>query len=650
MLLNTQTNRMSEVIIFKSSSGSEREQYLSSQLLITPESIGMETRFVSCDMQEHGIWSGVRELILPIVPLIHEERPELLTKHCYELTLVCPEFRSIIPNINPTLTESSLGDEKVRSYPADRAYRTAHGIIDLLTTWSEHKQIGSWLIVCNYFDRASHLAQYFFQHLMKRRGEQLHIKLVVVVNPAFDTTQLQFSEQCNLTTVFQQFEYEKPIVTSSKEARELAQSLEEEMHKHAGTWLMSLPKLVRYWEQTDDLERAVKYQIALFNSFNHRGYYQDGLVYGERAFENLSELGQEGQEQYVKVLSGLVTSYMALGKMENAHAILSQELAKVGDDPVKVHLFYFMSMMYVRFLPSDQQDFALAEAYIEKAQHLLANIEMPSETERHFTHSFLLNGLAFIRVRQRRAADALTICEHCIDHLNKHLSLDQHRLHRSVLIYNTAQVYFYIGEHNIALDFYSRAMEMDPFYSEYYNERGNTYLRIGKLEEAIADYLRAIELSPPYPEVFLNLGQCYKQLGEMTLAADAYSRALDLDSGLLLAYVGRAQAYDALDQLQNVVSDYSQAIKLSPDDISLRSNRGSALYELDFLEQALADFDYAISHDPNQADLYYNRAIVLQELGNVAAANEDQGIFDELMQPNQQDTHLNQYGQYATPI
>src|SRR5207248_1480612 len=123
--------------------------------------------------------------------------------------------------------------------------------------------------------------------------------------------------------------------------------------------------------------------------------------------------------------------------------------------------------------------------------------------------------LAMIRNFQGRGQDAIKLCQDGIEHLNMHLGTEKHRLHRSVLLYNIAQVYRVAGSHGEAIKYYSATIEMDPNYSEYYNERGSIFLQMGLLEEAHRDYLKAIELSPPYFEVFTNLGQCYRKMNSM---------------------------------------------------------------------------------------------------------------------------------------
>ncbi|MHC5826458.1 MAG: tetratricopeptide repeat protein, partial [Nostoc sp.] len=158
------------------------------------------------------------------------------------------------------------------------------------------------------------------------------------------------------------------------------------------------------------------------------------------------------------------------------------------------HLFsgcYMMSFLYARFLP--ELDLVKAEEYLKQSLEYLLKAQLP-EHRTLFHTAFNQNALALIRYRQGKPKEAAALCQFWYEQLNERLGLDEHRLHRSVLLYNIAQVYTSIGSNEEAIFYLTSAMAMDPNYSEYYNDRGNLYLKLGRLQEAENDYLRAIEL------------------------------------------------------------------------------------------------------------------------------------------------------------
>jgi tetratricopeptide (TPR) repeat protein len=286
----------------------------------------------------------------------------------------------------------------------------------------------------------------------------------------------------------------------------------------------------------------------------------------------------------------------------------------------KIQLFYLMAMFYARF--QKPRNLAKGEEYLRRSLAAIEQANLP-EGELHFNVVFNHNGLAMIRNFQGRHQEAIDLCRDGIERLNAHLGSEQHRLHRSILIYNIAQVYAATGSYAEAIEYYAAAISMDPNYSEYYNERGNIFLHLGRLEEARADYINAIELSPPYFEVFTNLGQCFRRLGAMEEAIQSYTRALDLQPDQILALLGRAKAHEELGHVDAAIADYTAALNYDATQWEAIASRGVMHYEAGDLEASLADFNRAIDLNPNQADLYQNRATVLADLGRYRDAATD---------------------------
>jgi tetratricopeptide (TPR) repeat protein len=75
-------------------------------------------------------------------------------------------------------------------------------------------------------------------------------------------------------------------------------------------------------------------------------------------------------------------------------------------------------------------------------------------------------------------------------------------------------------EHEIAIRNYSRALALDPMYTQAYLSRGVLYWReIGDQERAIDDLTRVLELNPTWVEAYFNRGIAYKLHGEPEKAA-----------------------------------------------------------------------------------------------------------------------------------
>jgi tetratricopeptide (TPR) repeat protein len=297
-----------------------------------------------------------------------------------------------------------------------------------------------------------------------------------------------------------------------------------------------------------------------------------------------------------------------VGRPDLAYQAVLEGLPKLDDARELARAHYVLAMSHARFLP--QRNNEMAETFLLEGLHRLG--QLPPELEGvAFLTSFLWNGLAYVRHRQGRPSEAIQLCQKAYAHLLASLRPEQHRLHRTVLHYNIAQVYGAAQEYEKAIEHYSAAIQDDPNYSEYYNERGSTFLKLGRLGEAETDYLRAIGLSAPYHEVWTNLGQCYRLQDKLPKAVEAYNVSLDLEPRASLALIGRAQALQGLGRFEEALRDYDCLLAESPDQPTLLSNRAAARWGLGQLDEALADIETALRLDPANSLLQKNKEFLV---------------------------------------
>jgi tetratricopeptide (TPR) repeat protein len=65
------------------------------------------------------------------------------------------------------------------------------------------------------------------------------------------------------------------------------------------------------------------------------------------------------------------------------------------------------------------------------------------------------------------------------------------------------------NNHDEAISLYNRALELNPNYTDAYNNRGLAYFMTRRYNEAITDYNKAIALNPLYGAAFNNRGTAY---------------------------------------------------------------------------------------------------------------------------------------------
>lgn len=590
------------------------------------ESAGGRGWILPCSFDWGGPWAGVTELARVLVDLAGDDRRDLLVQHDYELVHILPELHETLEVRHATLTDVSPEEERVRNYPADRAFRMVHGLIELLDELKEDPE-EPWVLICDRLDRASHLGRRFFRELIRRRGRRQGLVVLATGEPGAGASVGEALATPDLSIVKGDVSPGFADAVDREASTARARELERRVDGDKQVLQVHLPELIRLWRQLDDPEAAFRWKVKAVSLYPTLGYYEDAYEYATEVEELRKQFAPDDHRLRSLVFGKLYFCLLMLQRPDEAHRLALEEerrTVETGKPLHRAHLLYQLAMLHVRFLPD--KDFRKSEEYLERGLTEIAKPDFPQE-ERAFAHVFNRNGLALVRHRQGRFEEAIELCRSGFQRLEEELDPHHHRLHKSVLIYNIAQVYAAIGEDEEAIEHFSLAIEKDPEYSEYYNDRGSIYLRGGRLEEARRDYLRAIELSAPYQEVHTNLGQCCRRMGRMEEAVSAYSRALDLEPDTVLALLGRAQSYDALGRSSEARDDYDAVLELAPETWEALANRAILHYEAHGLEESAFDLSRAIEIAPDVPDLYRNRATVLGDLDRPAEAAADLETF-----------------------
>ncbi|MFV9871304.1 MAG: tetratricopeptide repeat protein, partial [Rickettsia conorii subsp. raoultii] len=74
------------------------------------------------------------------------------------------------------------------------------------------------------------------------------------------------------------------------------------------------------------------------------------------------------------------------------------------------------------------------------------------------------------------------------------------------------------------------ALEDKRDSSVYYYNKGTNLAILGKYELAIEFFNKAIKLNPKFSKIYNNKGLTLEKLGQYRLVLDAYNKALELDS------------------------------------------------------------------------------------------------------------------------
>ncbi|MCV2883609.1 tetratricopeptide repeat protein [Aestuariibacter sp. AA17] len=550
-----------------------------------------------------GVWSAATPLIEKVyLDLKYAGETTLLEEHNYALYMVLPEYRDEIQLQYACLTDSAAGQERTRNFPLDRAYRIIHGLVSLIKEWKSSIPADYHLnIVARRFDQSQHLSCNFLLELARRTAEvDIHVYVdsmpdEAIVLPVNHTT-VNLAKRVMLPC-------DSVELTASAELidEEQANALNAQINLCDEQFESRFLSLFAYYSSKNNTQELANLALHGVCFYNHYGYYYESGALVAFCTPYFNEIVGDDQTTRWNLVGNMFQGLVTTGKQQEALAIINTYAKpQLTDNELQAKMHYLLSMVYLRYL--SDQDLTLAEQHIMAAKQHIAKAKNEIKDNDHaFLRVFIDNGLAFLRVRQQRKEEALSLCQEGYQFLTEKLGEDKHKLHRSVLLYNSAQVYMMMGRLEDALSFYGKAIEIDPYYSEYYNEVGNIYQRIGKPQEAENYYNQAIKYSAPYPEVYFNKGNNFSNLGMTDEAIACYSQSLELNPYQSETLLLRAELLEEKGDIDAALHDYNAALDIEPDSEIGLVNRASLLFEQGRFHDALTDMVNAakVNNDPD---------------------------------------------------
>jgi tetratricopeptide (TPR) repeat protein len=154
---------------------------------------------------------------------------------------------------------------------------------------------------------------------------------------------------------------------------------------------------------------------------------------------------------------------------------------------------------------------------------------------------------------------------------------------------------------NTKINYFTRAIELNPALSAAYEERGMLYYFQEHYTEVVRDFLKVTELNPEDTKGFYMLGLAYLKKDDYDSAISNLTRAIELKPELAEAYGYRAEAYRLKGMLDLAVQDADRVLDIGGNKLTIGmaySTRAKAFRDLGEIERADADFKKAVNLDP----------------------------------------------------
>jgi tetratricopeptide (TPR) repeat protein/TolB-like protein len=147
-----------------------------------------------------------------------------------------------------------------------------------------------------------------------------------------------------------------------------------------------------------------------------------------------------------------------------------------------------------------------------------------------------------------------------------------------------------------AVDAYSKAIELRPFYADAHVGLGDAKAAKGDIDGAVVAYQKALSYNAVNPRVHMSLGKIYyNEKGLYYESVSAFKRAIDLDPASVEARMGLGEVYEDKGLYKEAIEEYRKVIDLD-------SKHTGAMYNLAIVYEKV---------DPREAIAQWERYIAL---------------------------------------
>jgi len=421
---------------------------------------------VRCHRRLRGPYTGAGALLRTVVPELLAVDGELVAARAIEVVTLAPELAAMVPLPPQTLTNLASRAERTRFYSVTRTLRLSHGAAELVMDWARLVHPGGVVIAFTDLDDADPTDREFVSVLLRRCDPNL-LTVLAAAASADDPLGQALARYARQVARPPHAEPDPPAGT---DLAQLFIDSDGTCHDPAiSAAYAGLPAHERASRHTARAEvlaalgepslrlGAIPYHLehgidpagaggeALMTACDDcfdLGCYEATLELALRGRELVA--GADQPEAYWNFTNkvGACLSYLKRGSRGFAYF---DELRRITANPdVHMNSCYMMAMLYTRHLPPGDHDEVRALEWVNTA--IAIADRHPDPHKRVFTGAFMRNAKALVELHRGDPRAALALVNEAIAMTDADLGPDEQLLHRSVLLYNRAQILNALGD------------------------------------------------------------------------------------------------------------------------------------------------------------------------------------------------------------
>lgn len=204
--------------------------------------------------------------------------------------------------------------------------------------------------------------------------------------------------------------------------------------------------------------------------------------------------------------------------------------------------------------------------------------------------------------------------------------------------YMAGRAYLMLGDayFSSAEAFTKRAIEIDPYYAEAYQNLGYIYEKTGKPLDAAKMYEQAFISNPTYTDIAIAIYRYYSQQGKSETAFKIFDHVLEQNENNVRLLVIEGDLYRQMNLFDKARMKYDEGLKISPNDTGALAGKGILFLQTGDLQASFDIFQQVMLIDPLNVPMHNGLGAYYLKKGDRKAAKQEYEI-SIAQDPNNED-------------
>lgn len=135
--------------------------------------------------------------------------------------------------------------------------------------------------------------------------------------------------------------------------------------------------------------------------------------------------------------------------------------------------------------------------------------------------------------------------------------------HHGMMYFGRGVEYGDLGKPQLAIQDFTKALELDPNMRDAYKFRGSLYAQDGQIDLAVKDIEKYLTYDPEDVVSWNNMAMIYMRQNKLEKSLQAFNKTIELKPDAAVSYQNRAKIYEMLGDQQKAQADLQKAKELA---------------------------------------------------------------------------------------